>query len=124
MSPMTELRVLVRHLEVEARIGVHPHELDIPQPLIVDIALEIAPGSGPRLETTVDYERLADHARSLAAEGHIGLVETYARRLAEACLSEPRALAVTIRVDKPRALAPAMAGVEVRMTKNKLAEGA
>jgi len=57
------------------------------------------------------------HAVSIAAAGHIGLLETYARRLAHACLSEARVLSARVRVEKPLALAPrtAVAGVEVRL---------
>jgi len=112
---MTETRVFVRGLEVQAEIGVYAHEQGAAQPLIVDIEVAIDAAGWRHLADTVDYETLAGHALSIAKGGHIGLVESYARRLAEACLAEPRVTTVRVRVEKPRALAPraAAAGVEI-----------
>ena len=52
---------------------------------------------------------------AIAETGHIGLVESYAQRLADACVAEARVLTARVRVEKPRALAQwgAVAGVEV-----------
>jgi dihydroneopterin aldolase len=40
-------------------------------------------------------------------------VETFAEQVALSCLRDPRVLSVRVRVEKPEALAPAIAGVEV-----------
>ena len=108
-------RVFIRGLEVMAEIGVHDHELGRRQPLLVDIELTVEAEGWRKLADTVDYEHLAEHARRIADQGHIGLVESYAERLAEACFAEPRVAEVRVRVEKPRALAPqaAAAGVEI-----------
>lgn len=107
--------VFVRALTVEAEIGVHAHEIGRRQPLIVDVELQLAHGGSTHLADTVDYETIAERARELAARGHIGLVETYARRLALACLEPPQVRRVRVRVEKPGALAPhaEAAGVEI-----------
>lgn len=108
------LKVLVRGLEIAAEIGVHPHERGRPQPLIIDIELELAPEPVRHMADTINYEMLAETARGLAARGHVDLVETYAQDLAVSCLELPRALHVRVRVEKPQALAGARAaGVEV-----------
>ncbi len=111
--------VFVRALTVEAEIGVHAHERGRRQPLVVDVELSVAPppGGWRAIGETVNYERIAAHARAIAGAGHIGLVETFAWRLAQACLAEPRVLAARVRVEKPLALAPdaLAAGVEVRL---------
>ena len=67
------------------------------------------------LEDTVNYEALVAHAVAIAASGHIGLVESFARRLAEACVAEPKVASARVRVEKPRALGTiaAVAGVEI-----------
>ena len=111
---LSTLIVFVQGLAIEAEIGVYPSERGRAQPLIVDVELELAPGHVGALAETVNYETLAAAARALAAEGHVDLVETYAERLAGACLVHPRARRVRVRVRKPQAIAGAeAAGVEV-----------
>jgi len=105
--------VFVRGLVIEADIGVNADEQGRPQPLVVDIEAELGGEPWRGFSETVDYELLAGHARIIAAAGHIGLVETFAWRLAQACLIEPHVRRVTVRVEKPQALAPAMAGVVI-----------
>ena len=90
-EPVAEgLTVFVRGLEVEAAIGVHDHELGRTQPLVLDVELQLAPRSVRRLEDTYNYEGVGEAARALLAEGHIGLVETFAERLALALLADQR----------------------------------
>ena len=114
-SAQTTTKVFVRGLEVEAEIGVYDHELGATQPLHVDIEVEVDAGGWRHLQDTVDYEVLVAHALAIAAAGPIGLVESYARRLADALLAEARVMRARVRVEKPRALAPrsAVAGVEI-----------
>ncbi len=100
---------------MDAEIGVHAHERGRRQPLIVDVELDVAAGGWRSIAETVNYERIVRHARNLADGGHILLVETFAWRLAGACLAEPSALRARVRVEKPHALAPhaQAAGVEI-----------
>jgi dihydroneopterin aldolase len=105
--------VFVHGLVLEAEIGVNADEQGQPQPLVVDIEAELTGEPWRGFSETVNYERLAGHARMIAAAGHIGLVETFAWRLAQACLAEPHVRRVTVRVKKPKALTPAMAGVVI-----------
>ena len=116
------LKVFVRGLEVQAEIGVHPHERGRAQPLVVDIELELAPlpANGPvvGIADTVNYEALAAKARALAQGGHIDLVETFAHRLATACLASARVRRARVRVDKPQAIQDAAAaGVEIVLSR-------
>ncbi|MEO8927836.1 MAG: dihydroneopterin aldolase [Caulobacteraceae bacterium] len=108
-------KVFVRGLAIEAEIGVYPHEQGRRQPLIVDVELDVAAAGWRALADTVNYESIAAAARAIAAAGHIGLVESFTQRLAEACFTEPRVLRARVRVEKPLALAPhaAAAGVEI-----------
>ena len=107
--------VFVRHILVQAEIGIHAHEYGRTQPLIVDVEMEIATEGFENIHDTVNYEHILQKAKAVAAEGHTKLVETYAEHLALACLEEPRALRVRVRVEKPEALAPhaQAAGVEI-----------
>jgi dihydroneopterin aldolase len=111
--------VFVRALTVEAEIGVHAHERGRRQALVVDVEIFLTHGGSPALADTVDYETIVRHAHAVADAGHIGLIETFAWRLAQACLAEPNALRVRVRVEKPLALAPrALAGgVEITLSR-------
>lgn len=106
--------IFVRGLEIQAGIGVYDHEQGRLQPLILDVTLELRPIQIDRLSDTVNYETVARAARDIAAEGHIGLVESFAQRLAAACLQDPRVRRATVRIDKPTALEGARAaGCEI-----------
>lgn len=108
-------KIFVSGLMVQAQVGVYAHERGRTQPLILDVELDVASVSPSELSETVNYEMVSDAARSLAAEGHVALVETFAEAVARACLSDPRVSRARVRVDKPEALAPhaSSAGVEV-----------
>lgn len=98
------LTVFVKGLRVEAGIGVYDHEHGRLQPLVIDVALDLGPAEVHGLADTINYETVAASARRIVAEGHVGLVETFAERLALHCLEDERVLGVTVRVDKPGAL--------------------
>lgn len=103
------LTIFVRGLSVEAGIGVYDHEQGRLQTLIIDVTLELGPHPVEKLSDTVNYETIAQSARDIIAEGHVGLVESFAERLALACLQDVRVRRVTVRVEKPGALAGAIA---------------
>ena len=111
----TVAKVFVRGLTVEAEIGVWTEEVGRRQSLIIDVEMEIAPSSWRKLTDTVNYERVVAHALAIANSGHIGLVEAFAQRLADACLAESGVQNVRVRVEKPGALVPhaLTAGVEI-----------
>jgi dihydroneopterin aldolase len=103
-------RVFVSGLKVQAQIGVHRHELGREQPLSVDVELDVPTAGTTRIADTLNYETILAAARGVAAEGHIQLVESFAERLARACLADPRVTRARVRVEKPLALAPDAAG--------------
>ena len=117
---MTEARiahttVFVRGLTLEAEIGLYAHEKGRKQPLVIDVELTVAVHDWEDVAHTINYERVLRHAQAIVGAGHIGLVETFAMRLAQACIAEPRVTRARVRVEKPLALAPhaAAAGVEI-----------
>ena len=110
-----EVLVLIRNLELLARIGVHGHEQGKPQPVRINVALtgQIEAGSD-HLETAIDYEAVAEKIRGIAAAGHINLAETLAEKIADTCLEDKRVMRARVRVEKLHALAGAeAAGVEI-----------
>ena len=107
--------VLIRDLELLARIGVHGHEQGKPQPVRINVWLtgEIDP-SGDKLANAIDYEAVAEKIRGLIAAGHINLAETLAERIAAACFEDKRVTHARVRVEKLHALPGAGAtGVEI-----------
>lgn len=98
------LTVFVRGLEIEAGIGVYGHEIGRLQTLVIDVNLELQPTVVERLGDTLNYETVSNAARAIVDSGHVGLVETFAERLAVACLEDGRVRRATVRVEKPGAL--------------------
>jgi dihydroneopterin aldolase len=115
---LTEQRVFVRGLVVQAEIGLNPDERGRRQPVRIDATLTLLPRPPEHLRDTFNYEHVVTAARALADGGHIELVETFALRLAEACLAHPVVQTATIAVGKPEALTDAeLAGAEVVLTR-------
>ena len=116
----TMTKVFVTGLKVQAEIGVYKHEIGRVQPLVLDVELDVPTAGADRLSETLNYESILEAARAIAGGGHIELVETFAERLAQACLADPRVTQARVRVEKPLALAPdaVAAGVEITLTRN------
>jgi dihydroneopterin aldolase len=113
-------RVFVTGLKVQAEIGVYRHEIGRVQPLVIDVELDVPTAGAERLSDTLNYETILAAAREIAGGGHIELVETFAERLAQACLADARVTQARIRVEKPLALAPdaTAAGVEITVVRD------
>ncbi len=109
-------KVFVTGLKVQAEIGVYKHEIGRVQPLVVDVELDVPTAGADRLSETLNYETILDAARDIASQGHIELVETFAERLARACLADARVTRARVRVEKPLALAPDAVGAGVEIT--------
>ena len=109
-------KVFVTGLRIDAEIGVYRHEIGRHQPLVVDVELDVPTAGAERLADTLNYETILTAAREIAAVGHIELVETFAERLARACLADPRVTRARVRVEKPLALAPDAVGAGVEIT--------
>jgi dihydroneopterin aldolase len=111
-------RVRVEALEVDAPIGVYPHEQNTLQKLIIDLTLECdltKAGETDELEHAIDYDALAAIAQQTATEKHHKLIETVAHQIAKRILQQQtRSTRVFVRVAKPSAVPGAKcAAVEV-----------
>lgn len=115
-STLISSKVFVTGVKVQAEIGVHRHEIGRVQPLIVDVELDVPTDASDRLSNTLNYEAILQAAQDVAAGGHLALVETFAHRLAERCLADPRVIRARVRVEKPLALAPDAVGAGVEIT--------
>jgi len=113
MTSTASCRLFVRELPVETEIGARSDERGRRQLLIVDVEAEIAAPLFDELTATPDYCAIVAAAQQIAEQGHIVLIETYAQRLALACMALSGVSAVDVMVRKPQALPPVMAGVRV-----------
>ncbi len=117
-APKPSMRIFVEGLLIQANIGVHPHEYEGTQPIVMDISLDMGAMPAPtddRLHETLDYGLVAEKAEELTLEAHVQLVETLADRICDWALSaDPRVQSVTVKISKPQALLKAdAAGVEI-----------
>ncbi|MBO6519625.1 MAG: dihydroneopterin aldolase [Rhodospirillales bacterium] len=95
--------VFVRDLVLLALIGVHDHEQDQPQRVRVNLDLAVREGEGgldDDLANVVCYEQLVAGVQNIFDEGHVGLVETIAERIAGMCLVDVRVRSARVRVEK------------------------
>ncbi|NWG71727.1 MAG: dihydroneopterin aldolase [Parvularculaceae bacterium] len=115
-------KVFIRGLRINASIGAFEHEKAAPQPLRIDLEIEViepVDPTGDRLEDVVCYNRLTQGVKAIVAEGHIKLVETLAERIADLAMAHPMVLAAAVRIEKPNAIPEAeAAGVEILRRKS------
>ena len=112
-------RIFVRNIAVDAEIGLYAHEHGRTQPLVVDVEIEAAVSGFEEAGDVINYENVVNWTREVAASGHIKLVETFAEQVALACMRDARVLSARVRVEKPQALAPAIAGVEILLRRGE-----
>jgi dihydroneopterin aldolase len=109
--------VFVRDLEICTYVGVHPHEKEAPQKIIVSIdltVLEDGKVEDDHIDEVVCYEKLIDKVKAIAASGHFNLIELMAEHFAETALGDPRVLGARVRIEKPEAFSDARSvGVEI-----------
>ncbi len=119
---MSICHIGVNRYEVDAAIGVHDHEHGRVQRLVVDVAIETDPPQADTLAATFDYAEIASIIERVA-RSHCDLIETFAARVAQACLREPRNRYVEVRVEKPPALPKGMAWTSIAVARDRCGSG-
>lgn len=116
--------VFVRDLVLLALIGVHDHEHDQPQRVRINLDLAVREGEGgldDDLANVVCYEQLVAGVQRIFDEGHVGLVETIAERIADMCLVDVRVRSARVRVEKLDIFDNAQSvGVEIERFKSEV----
>ena len=109
-------RVLIRDLTFNAILGILPQERITPQPVVINLALHTdisAAAKSTSIDDTLNYAAVAEAVQAMTVAGEYLLIETLVEDLATLCLGAG-AEAVTVRVEKPNAVAAADAvGVEI-----------
>ncbi|MEM9148506.1 MAG: dihydroneopterin aldolase [Pseudomonadota bacterium] len=96
-------RVFLRDYVAQIEIGAYAEEQGVVQRLRFNISLEVQRNSAhldDRVGRVINYDLLVQAIHDLAGGGRITLLETFAERLAQALLVDPRARRVTIRIEK------------------------
>lgn len=111
-------RILIRDLVISCIIGTNKEERECRQDVSIDLAIETdlsSACSSDRLEDTLDYRALKNRIVAHVEASECLLIEKMASEIADICLQEPLARAVTVTVDKPGALSKARSvAVEIR----------
>jgi dihydroneopterin aldolase len=114
-------RIFIRDLTFDAILGILPEERIQPQPVVINLTLvtdTTAAAASKNIDDTLNYAELADATQAITVTGEYLLIESLVEDIAKLCL-EAGADAVTVRVEKPDAIAPARAvGVEIYRARN------
>lgn len=101
-------RVHIDKLEIQANVGVYPHEHGRLQRLHFWLTLDIIDdydGRSDRLGDVYDYDDAIAIVRATTKSRHFNLLERLAEEIAEACLADPRVRGVELRIAKPDVVA-------------------
>ena len=114
-------RVEISGLRADCIIGVDESERLAPQPVEIDITLELdldAAGASDDIADAVDYRALAEAVISAVESSSYLLIEALAARVADVCLGDDKVEAVEVTLKKPDALPMAdYAAVTIRRTR-------
>ncbi|HUF86353.1 MAG TPA: dihydroneopterin aldolase [Thermohalobaculum sp.] len=96
-------RIFLRGYVREVEIGAYPEERGIAQRLRFDIVLEVTRNTAhldDRAGRVINYDDLIEAIDTAAAGPRVNLLESFAERLAQLCLIDPRARRVHLRLEK------------------------
>jgi len=116
-------RIEITALRAVTIVGALPHEREIPQPLQIDLSLEVDladAGRTDELGDTVHYGMVADQVVEVVTESKDTLLERLAARIADEVLTFDRVDAVDVTVTKlrpPVAVDAATTSVRLRRTR-------
>lgn len=114
-------RIFLSNYVREIEIGAYPDERGNKQRIRFDITLEVGRevmAAGDNYARVVNYEDLVEAIETLAGGPRMNLVETFAERLAELCLVDPRARRVHVRIEKLDRL-PGGAGLGIEIVRDR-----
>lgn len=109
-------RIFLSNYVREIEIGAYAEEHGVTQRVRFDVALEVTRNTAhidDRAARVVSYDDLVGAIETLIDGPRMNLLETFAERLAEMCLVDPRARRVHIRIEKLDRLNGAGLGVEI-----------
>lgn len=103
ISPTGLREIFIRDLVLDCSIGIHPHERSEKQRVRINLHLYVVERNAPiadRLANVVCYDDVITNVKKAVDDGHVGLIETLAERLAGLCLRDARIRRVHVSVEK------------------------
>jgi dihydroneopterin aldolase len=118
------VRMMIRDLVTEVRLGLHPWERhpEKPQRIVVNIELYAAPKSAKYKDVSavVDYDYIRNALRKWPRRKHTVFIETLLEELVKLCFKDKRVQACRVSIFKPDIYNEAAgAGVEVYKVRGK-----
>lgn len=108
------VKVTLREMRFHARVGILPHERELPQPLSIDTTVLVDS------EILLDYRKLYDAVSAVIADEPLDYLETIASRIAGAALQLAGVRQVHVLIRKPHVMLPGpLAGAEVELVRNR-----
>ncbi len=117
-------RVFLADYVAAVEIGAYPAEYGARQQLRFNISLEVVRNTAhldDRIGRVINYDTLVSSIHELAEGPRMQLLETFAERLAQMLLVDPRARRVRIRIEKLDRL-PAQASLGCEITRARSPE--
>ena len=104
MENNSHVKIVLREMTVDVRIGLHEHEKGAAQRILINAELFAAPGlylQTASRETIIDYDRIRNAILQWAERPHTLLIETYLKELVDLCFMDARIEACRVSVAKP-----------------------
>lgn len=95
--------IFVRDFVVDCNVGVYAEEQGVTQKVRFTVEARLDKSVFSHDDAMVEvpsYADIIDFIVGLARGGHINLVETFAEKIAEACLADTRIVAVRVMLEK------------------------
>jgi len=117
-------RIFLADYVREIEIGAYAEEVGVTQRVKFNLVLEVTRNTAhidDRVGRVINYDDLIGAIESIATGERINLLETFAERLAQLCLVDPRARRIHIRIEKLDRL-PGGARLRCEITRARSAE--
>ena len=116
------VRTILRDVEVDAHVGLHPWERHRERPTRLLVSVEMTARRTGRADHSglLDYDPIREAIRGWRDRPHTDLMETLAEDLLDLCFQNPRVEAATVSILKPDIFNDAAsAGVEIRRSRGQ-----
>ena len=98
--PSNRLEITLAGMRFHTRVGVLPHERELPQPLEIDLTVRRATGA----DEVLDYRSLYAIVRDVVAAGPLDYLESVGEDIATAVMALGGVATVRVAVRKPHVM--------------------
>jgi len=122
----SQTSVFVESLQIDAVVGVYPHEKHLPQPICIDLEVllkvEFDEDGTDQLAATLGYDWAVKQVLVVVGQAPVDLLETLAHRIADTLLGHPLADVVKLRIAKLGVIPGARVGVVLQADRGPTSE--